>query len=222
MPIIEHAVISAAGLGSRLQINMPKCLLQIGGRTILDLQLELLQDIPDVRITVGFMEEAVIKAALSLRRDVTFVRNPQYATTSNAYSINLASEGLDKGFLAVDGDLLIDPQSFSEFLDYYEPDSSLIGIADATTDDAVFVRLDESEQNVISFSRTEKQKFEWAGIAILKDIPVSREGNYLFEEMMPFLPLRAKRINCFEIDTPNDLERARHNWATISTQNTES
>ena len=67
MSIIKHAVISAAGMGSRLGLNMPKCLLQFSGTTIIQHQLELLKDIEDIRIIVGFMEEAqIIKTHLML------------------------------------------------------------------------------------------------------------------------------------------------------------
>lgn len=82
MPTPKHAVISAAGLGSRLELNMPKCLVEIGGRKVIDYQLDLLREIEDLRIVVGFMEEAVISHVREIRNDVLFVRNPDYRTTS--------------------------------------------------------------------------------------------------------------------------------------------
>ena len=61
MSSIKHAIISAAGMGTRLGLNAPKCLLQFNGISIIQHQLDLLKDIEDVRIVVGFMEESVVK-----------------------------------------------------------------------------------------------------------------------------------------------------------------
>ena len=81
MSIIKHAVISAAGMGTRLGLNMPKCLLQFSGVSIIKHQLELLKDIEDIRVVVGFMEEDVINVVKSIRNDAVFVRNPHYQDT---------------------------------------------------------------------------------------------------------------------------------------------
>ena len=35
MSIIKHAIISAAGMGTRLGLNLPKCLLQFSGVSII-------------------------------------------------------------------------------------------------------------------------------------------------------------------------------------------
>ena len=93
MSSIKHAIISAAGMGTRLGLNAPKCLLQFNGISIIQHQLDLLKDIEDVRIVVGFMEESVVKTVKAIRSDVVFVRNPFYQTTSNNYSISLGTKG---------------------------------------------------------------------------------------------------------------------------------
>ncbi|VFS90048.1 putative sugar nucleotidyltransferase [Pseudomonas aeruginosa] len=53
MSPIEHAVISAAGIGSRLGLNKPKCLVEVGGKTLLAQHLERLAEIPNVWVVVG-------------------------------------------------------------------------------------------------------------------------------------------------------------------------
>ena len=57
MSFIKHAIISAAGMGTRLGLNTPKCLLKFNGVSIIEHQLDLLRDVEDVRVVVGFMEE---------------------------------------------------------------------------------------------------------------------------------------------------------------------
>ena len=78
MSPIEHAVISAAGIGSRLGLNKPKCLVEVGGKTLLAQHLERLAEIPNVWVVVGFQEELVIEQVRNLRRDAIIVRNPDF------------------------------------------------------------------------------------------------------------------------------------------------
>ena len=87
MQNVEHVIISCAGLGSRLGLNKPKCLVEIGGRALIDYQLDLLKDIPDIRIVVGFMEEELIEHVRSIHPNVTFIRNPDYNGINLPYLI---------------------------------------------------------------------------------------------------------------------------------------
>ena len=211
MSTIKHAVISAAGMGARLGLNMPKCLLKFSGTTIIQHQLELLKDIEDVRIVVGFMEMDVIKVVKSIRSDVVFVRNPHYQDTSNTYSISLATKGLKNPHILVDGDLLINKKSFLEFIDSFDGKNSLVGVTNSSTDDAVYVEIDDKDK-VINFNRNVKSKYEWSGIACLNNIIVDKEDPYLYQVLEKHLPLKAKYIECSEIDTADDLNRAQHLW----------
>ena len=211
MSIIKHAIISAAGMGTRLGLNIPKCLLEFDGVTIIQHQLELLKDIEDVRVVVGFMEEEVIEIAKTYRNDIIFVRNPNFQTTSNTHSISLATKGLKDSCILLDGDLLINKNSFHEFINKFDGKSSLIGITESKTDNAVYVELNEKDE-VKKFSREVKTNNEWSGIVCLNDIQITDEHPYLYQILENFLPLKAKNIMCSEIDTADDLKRAQHLW----------
>lgn len=208
MQPVKHAVISAAGLGSRLELNMPKCLVEVGPRRIVDYQLDLLKEIEDVRIVVGFMEDKVIDHVRNYRDDVIFVRNPDYRNTSNSYSLHLATRDLKEPFLAIDGDLLIEPASFRAFLSECNGNGSVVGITETKTEEAVFAELDATEQQVVGFSTEVRQPFEWCGVAYLKDVPVAKNTGFVFREIEKHLPLKSCRIACHEIDTPDDLNNA--------------
>lgn len=216
MSTIKHAIISAAGMGARLGLNVPKCLLKFNGVSIIQHQLELLKNIEDVRIVVGFMEEDVIKIVKSIRSNVIFVRNPDYQNTSNTFSIGLATKGLKKPHILLDGDLLINKKSFDDFVNIFDGENSLIGITKSSTDDAVYVELNDKNE-VIKFSRKEKSKYEWSGIACINNIVVTKNSPYLYEILEKHLPLKAKYIECSEIDTADDLSRAKHLWARYFT-----
>ena len=211
MSVIKNAVISAAGMGTRLGLNMPKCLLKFNGISIIEHQLNVLQNIENIRIVVGFMEEDVIKVVKSIRKDVIFVRNPEYLTTSNTYSISLATKGLNEPHVLIDGDLLINKKSFDDFIKYFDGKSSLIGITKSNTDDAVYVELNEKNE-VKNFSRSKKSDNEWSGIACLSEIIVNKDEQYLYQILQKYLPLKSKYIECSEIDTADDLKRAQHLW----------
>ena len=79
---LQHAVIAAAGFGSRLNQGIPKCLVEVNGRKIIEYQLALLQDIPDIRIVVGYHAEEVIQFVGSVRPDIKFIVNEQFDSTT--------------------------------------------------------------------------------------------------------------------------------------------
>jgi choline kinase len=201
-------VISAAGIGSRLELNMPKCLVDVGPRKIIDYQLDLLVDIEDVRIVVGFMEEAVIKHVRSIRSDVVFVRNPDYRTTTNSYSLHLGSCDLADPFVILDGDLLIEPKSFRDFLACCDGAQSVVGVTDTKTEEAVFAHLDNEKRMVTGFSMDRRGPYEWCGIAYFRGIQVAKNAGFVFREIERHLPLPMCHVVCHEVDTPQDLDNA--------------
>ena len=210
MQHIKHAVIGAAGIGSRLGLDMPKCLVPIGDKRIIDYQLMLLGSIPDVRVVVGFQEEIVIDYVRNIRPDVTFVRNPDYLTTSNSYSIYLASRHLMAPYLMIDGDLVFQVDSFYEFLAQASAGETLIGITQSKTEEAVFVECNESGKQIMRFFREPRAEYEWSGLALFNNISIRSTDQYIFEQLERYLPLKCHPIECFEIDTPDDLDRAHH------------
>lgn len=202
---VKNAVICAAGLGSRLGLDMPKCMVKVGNKRLIYYLLQVLEDVPNIRIVVGFKEEEVIEYVKNIRNDVIFVRNPDYRTTTNSYSLHLGSHDLDEPFLNIDGDMLITRKNFDIFCDSINIFDNLIGITKAYTEDAVYVNLD-SNQKVTGFSRNKISNYEWNGIAYFADIKISRDGKYVYQELEKRLPIKACEIESFEIDTPQDLE----------------
>jgi len=99
-----QAIILAAGMGKRLEgltEGLPKCLLKIGGKTILERQLDALKGM-DVVMVVGY------KAALlkSINPTLTYVHNPDFASTNTIHSLGLALNGKDT--LVLNGDVVFD------------------------------------------------------------------------------------------------------------------
>lgn len=214
MPVPDCAVISAAGLGSRLGLDMPKCMVDVGGKTVIQRQIELLWQIPVLRVVVGFKGDAVVDHVSQVRPDAVFVHNPHFQHTSNAHSLFLGSHDLQSGFLALDGDVVIPDGQLEAFLGLIVPGESLLGVCSTRTEQPVGAQFDPGNGVVSALGARPDLAHEWTGIAYLDGITFNdndhdNDNAYVFEVLGDHLPLRGAIIECFEIDTPGDLESAR-------------
>jgi choline kinase len=112
------AVILAAGSSTRLYPlthNVPKCLLEIAGKTLLAHQLAALAacNVDEVVLVVGYLADVIRQAlsAVPAVQSVSLVDNPQYASTNNLHSLWVAREQLrGSPFLCLHADVLFHPQ----------------------------------------------------------------------------------------------------------------
>ena len=108
-------VILAAGQGSRLRsakLDLPKCLLEIGGKTIIDRQLNTLDalNILDVLVVVGYRGE-LIKRQLGNR--VRYHTYNAWASSNNFLTLWRARNALQGGFVCLFADVICDSQEVS-------------------------------------------------------------------------------------------------------------
>jgi choline kinase len=109
------ALILASGIGSRLSPltdRIPKCLVRVSDRSILEMQLGMLRraGITSVIVTTGPFEEAVracIKEGFG-DLDVALVRNERFASTNYIYSLFKCRHLIDDDFILLHGDLVFD------------------------------------------------------------------------------------------------------------------
>lgn len=106
------AIIIGAGRGSRLKSNtdhLPKTLVEVMGRPMLDFILEALEQggFPrkDIVFISGYAEEAV----RSRHPDLTFVRNPDWAENNILLSLFKAQEHMSEGFISTYADIVYEP-----------------------------------------------------------------------------------------------------------------
>jgi choline kinase len=110
------AVILAAGSATRLRPysdDTPKTLLPVGGVPILRRTMTSLLrcGFDQFVIGTGYLEQMVRDAVGSWFPgvDVTFVTNPEFRSTNNAYSLYLMREHVEDGaFILLDGDVVFD------------------------------------------------------------------------------------------------------------------
>ena len=111
-----YGVLCAAGVGSRMQpltLDRPKGLLPLGDKFLIEYILDAVSacDIRDVIIVVGHHAEKVRKAIGNNYGDcrITYVENPDYATTQNIYSLWLARDHVTDGMVFINADTIFHP-----------------------------------------------------------------------------------------------------------------
>jgi len=108
------AIILSAGQGSRLGHmvdDRPKCLIDFNGRTLLDRQLDTLEEngVHEAVVVTGFHDE-LVNAAIAARSGGPSVRtifNPFYKVADNTGSLFMAREELAGDCLVWNGDTLV-------------------------------------------------------------------------------------------------------------------
>lgn len=119
------AVILAAGCATRLRpysIDTPKTLLPVGGVPILRRTITSLLRVgfDQFVIGTGYLEHMVRDAVASWfpELDVTYVSNPDFRSTNNAYSLLLTRAHVERdGFILLDGDVVFDVDVVEELVE---------------------------------------------------------------------------------------------------------
>jgi choline kinase len=127
-----RGIVLAAGRGARLNGtagNLPKCLVRLGGMTLVERQIALLRScgVNDVVVVVGCEAERVRR---SCGRGVQFVENTRFAQTNSLYSLWLARPLLLDGFVVMNCDVLLHPQLIVDLLTARHEDALLVAYQD--------------------------------------------------------------------------------------------
>jgi choline kinase len=143
---ITKAIILAAGVGSRLRPltdDRPKCLLEVGGRTLIDHQMAALHryGLTDVIVVVGYCGD-LIRRHLDGR--ARYVDNERYERTNSLYSLWLAREELVSGALILNSDVLAPPLLFDRLLKLPAPGAVLVERCDTFEPEDMKVMLNGS------------------------------------------------------------------------------
>lgn len=115
------AIILSAGQGSRLlplTADRPKCLIEVGGKAIIDHQLDALTAAGvDRLIVVGGYRLDKLASHLDARRgDVELRINPFWEVSSSIGSVWAARDALDGDFVILNGDTVYTPELLREGL----------------------------------------------------------------------------------------------------------
>jgi choline kinase len=127
-----RGIILAAGRGSRLNgesSNTPKCLVRLGGVSLVERQIDTLHacGVHDIVVIVGCAAEEV---RAHCGTGVRFVENAQYASTNSLYSLWTARHLLADGFVVMNCDVVLHPRLLDDLLTAHHDDALLISYRD--------------------------------------------------------------------------------------------
>jgi choline kinase len=231
-------VILAAGMAKRLRPltdTKPKCLLEVGGKT-------LLQRTVDAMATAGINEFVVVTGYRgNMIRDfltihypqftIRFLDNVDYANNNNIYSLWMAGQIVrGQAFLLMDSDILCDPAAVVRIAS--EPEAALAVNRHELGEEEMKVVVD-NQMRITEISKTcrpEDAMGESVGIekmtatyseALFRELDqmILQEGlidifyERAFERLIPqghtFRVIDTTDYFSYELDTPEDLLRAQ-------------
>jgi choline kinase len=225
------AIILAAGKGTRLDgaAVKPKCLVQIGGSTLLHRQIETLRslNVREIVIVVGFGADSIREECDA---GISFVENAKFAETSSLYSLWMAREHLTGGFVVLNCDVLFHPQLLADLLESEHENALLLSDTDAGPMGDEEMKVKVQNQLVVDISKEMDPldadgenvgivKFSAAGARLLIEYMDALIGSGELKHWAPraFLefarnhPLHAlstRGLPWIEIDFPEDYRRA--------------
>jgi choline kinase len=230
-----RGVILAAGKGARLNGgngDLPKCLVTLGGETMLARNIRMLRGagVDEITVVVGCAAETV-RRSCGGTAGVAFVENAQFDQTNSLYSLWLARPFLADGFVVMNCDVLVHPQLLTDLLSARHDDALLIAYRDDDTrygDEEMKVRVRRGRVVDISKAMPPEDadgenlgvvKFGADGAAVLVEemARIVAAGDVRSWAPRAFLAFAARRplhaigtrgFPWIEIDFPDDYRRA--------------
>jgi len=243
-----RVILLAAGQATRLRPltdELPKCLLPVGRETILARAVRILASHGLKRFIVvdGFLGD-LIRSALSKDfpdLEFTFVRNDDYATTNNAWSLNLACrEGKigEEPLFLLDSDIVFEPEVIDRILSDKAANRLGLRTTGSVGEEEMKVRLDiagrvkdlskniypaEAAGESVGLEVFSAPAAEALGRILNRRMADENRTNEYYEasfvEMIrpghPIFPVDLVGLRCLEIDTLEDLTAARAEFSEL-------
>ena len=232
-------VILAAGMAKRLRPltdTMPKCLLKVGGRTLLERTVEAMRQagISEFVVVTGYRGDMIrdFLSAYDESLSFTFLHNTDYEHNNNIYSLWMAGEVVrGKDFLLMDSDIFCDPAAVVRIAQ--EPESALAVNRHECGEEEMKVVVD-ADMRITEISKTcrpEDAMGESVGIEkitadysealykeldqmILQEKLIDIFYERAFERLIPqghtFRVVDTSSYYSYEIDTPEDYEHVKN------------
>jgi choline kinase len=232
-------VILAAGMAKRLRPltdTMPKCLLEVGGRTLLERTVGAMRQagISEFVVVTGYRGDMIrnFLTAYDESLSFTFLHNADYEHNNNIYSLWMAGEVVrGKDFLLMDSDIFCDPAAVVRIAE--EPESALAVNRHECGEEEMKVVVD-ADMRITEISKTcrpedamgesvgiEKIKADYSEALyreldqmILQEKLIDIFYERAFERLIPqghtFRVVDTSSYYSYEIDTPEDYEHVKN------------
>lgn len=223
---MTDVVIFAAGLGSRLGLGVPKCLVHVSGKPILQYQLDAINSALNqciIHVITGYCYKQVemFLAGYKGRNRIITHRNPFFKEAGICGSAWIASQFImSQSVLRLDGDVIISADSLKKLM---KQNTSTLLTADCFYGKKTnVVKLDkESFVQSISLEENYSGTDEWICVELYCNgeyVPLVEDAidtlprnahyyealNLYFQKGIRFSVLHANHV--YEIDTPEDLK----------------
>lgn len=196
------AFILAAGVSRRLYpetYNTPKCLLDVGGKPIINYQLEALENIgiQDVTMIIGYHREMLVnhvtKQFPKLKFD--FIVNNHYFETNTAYSVYLGRKKLvTDDHILMNADVIYPPELITRINDSLHETVLAVDIKKCGREEVKVIEGSNFKIKAIGKELIEEQCLgEFLGVA-----KFSLEFNHLFSESLSKLINAGGKSDYFE------------------------
>lgn len=177
------AIILTAGEGTRMRpltITKPKTMLQIGGKPILQYNIESLRDagVDEITLVVGYHEEVIkdhFKDGADIGVKINYVTQEERLGT--AHAIGSARKHVQGQFIVLNGDIIVDPVLISDLIDGYRKENAISMLVLTEVDDPSSFGVVELNGNRI-VRIVEKPKKEEAPSNLIN------AGIYLFDDQI--------------------------------------
>ena len=202
------AVILAAGRGSRISdlVTHPKCLLPIGGETLLERNFKIWMNlgIKKVNLVLGYEKQQILEVCQKYEDnfDFTFYYNDDYIRQGNTFSLYLGIKDLNNPCLIFDADLAYEEAILENFLKNGEKSELLVGEGSLSDIESTKTLVDETglirktvEKRAVSEEELNQYDFVGEATGILKFS--TEDTNHLSNLAKEFL---------------NDSEKLHLNW----------
>jgi len=231
----KQAIILAAGMGRRLGAGRPKCLLDIGGVSILHRQLAAFRaaGIEQFVLVVGYAREQVRGHLAEQGGAIECIVNERFAETNTLYSLYLARERFGGGFYYANGDVLFDRRLVERLRDAVDSNVLAVWPGPCGQEEVKVVVRDGRIARIGKELDPARSLGEFVGVArfgaelapaFARTLAACVEAEGIvgdhFERAVDRLcadadlrPVDVRDLPCGEIDFPEDLEHARREIA---------
>lgn len=188
-----QTIITAAGMGKRLKdltADKTKCMVQVGGQTIIERTLKILdaKNMSRIVIVTGYKADELEKyvKGLGLETPVIFVRNDEYEKTNNIYSLFMTCDYLhEDDSLILESDSVFEEDVVDKILNDPYPNLALVAKPEIWMNGAA-VLLDE-DSNISQFVSPKNFRYE-SNQQYFKTANIYKFSRaFLVSEYIPFL-----------------------------------
>lgn len=217
------AIILAAGIGSRVGNQLPKCLLNLPqGDSIIASQINLLRKsgVREIIGVVGFKKEFIMEK----HPDIVYKYNPFYHLTNTSKSLMLAMEGItEDDVIWLNGDVFLEIEVLKKVL---SKKGNIIAVNKAICGKEevkyrtnshgeikkISKKIAKAEGEALGINKITKQDFA----IFLENLRACDDNDYFERAIeisiakgMKFFPVDISDCKCIEIDFKKDFERAK-------------